>query len=117
MPRRFGRRPSATAPSSASRVTTTTAGRRSSPWSRASAAQLGTAFLLAPEAGTHPVHRAMLGGDDDTALTRAFTGRLARGIVNRFMREHGRDAPSAYPEVHHLTAPLRAAAREQRDPE
>jgi nitronate monooxygenase len=82
----------------------------------AGAAQLGTAFLLAPEAGTSQTHRAALAGDAETALTRAFTGRTARGIVNRFMREHGADAPRAYPEVHHLTAPLRAAARERGDP-
>jgi nitronate monooxygenase len=83
----------------------------------ASAAQLGTAFLLAPEAGTSEAHRVALGGVAETALTRAFTGRTARGIVNRFMREHGADAPRAYPEVHNLTAPLRAAAREAGDPE
>ena len=35
----------------------------------------------------------------------------ARGIVNAFMREHGARAPSAYPQIHHLTSPLRAAAR------
>jgi nitronate monooxygenase len=81
----------------------------------AAAAQIGTAFMLAPEAGTSPAHRRALAGDAPTALTRAFTGRLARGIVNRFMREHDADAPSAYPEVHHLTAPLRAAARERGD--
>ena len=50
-----------------------------------------------------------------TALTRAFTGRLARGIRNRFMAEHA-DAPIAYPELHYATAPLRAAAREAGDP-
>jgi nitronate monooxygenase len=83
----------------------------------ARAAQAGTAFMLAPEAGTSPAHRAALAGDAPTALTRAFTGRLARGIVNRFMREHDADAPSAYPEVHHLTAPMRAAARERGDPD
>ena len=44
------------------------------------------------------------------AFTRAFTGRRARGLVNAFMRAHP-DAPSAYPQIHHLTAPLRAAAR------
>ena len=43
-------------------------------------------------------------------MTRAFTGRRARGIVNRFMRDHP-GAPSAYPQIHYLTAPLRAAAR------
>jgi nitronate monooxygenase len=81
----------------------------------AAAAQLGTAFMRTPEAGTSPAHRAALAAGEPTALTRAFTGRTARGIVNRFLREHTRDAPSAYPEVHHLTAPLRAAAREQGD--
>jgi nitronate monooxygenase len=83
----------------------------------AAAAQLGTAFLLTPEAGTSAAHRQALGGDADTALTRAFSGRTARGLVNRFLREHGEDAPSAYPEVHHLTTPIRAAARERGDPD
>lgn len=76
----------------------------------AAAVQAGTAFLLAPEAGTSEPHRRALAAGGTTALTRAFTGRSARGIVNRFMRDHP-DAPSAYPQVHHLTAPLRAAAR------
>jgi nitronate monooxygenase len=75
------------------------------------AAQVGTAYLLADEAGTNPVHRAALTDPAfaDTALTRAYTGRWARGLVNRFMAEHA-DAPAGYPHVHHLTAPLRAAA-------
>jgi nitronate monooxygenase len=81
----------------------------------AAAAQLGTAFMRTPEAGTAPAHREALAGEADTALTRAFSGRTARGVVNRFLREHSADAPSAYPEVHHLTAPLRAAARERGD--
>jgi nitronate monooxygenase len=76
----------------------------------ATAVQAGTAFLLCPEAGTYPVHRGALTRPGETAITRAFTGRRARGIVNRFMRDH-REAPSAYPHVHHLTSPLRAAAR------
>ena len=83
----------------------------------ASAAQLGTAFMLCPEAATAPAHCDAIAGDADTALTRAFTGRTARGIVNRWMREHGAGAPSAYPDVHHLTAKIRAAAREQGDPD
>lgn len=82
----------------------------------AAAVQAGTAFLLCPEAGTSAPHREALARGGATALTRAFTGRRARGIVNRFMRDHP-DAPSAYPHVHHLTAPLRAAARAAGDAE
>jgi nitronate monooxygenase len=81
----------------------------------AAAAQLGTAFLLTPEAATSAPHRRALAGGGDTALTRAFTGRTARGLVNRFLLEHTADAPRAYPDVHHLTAPVRAAARERGD--
>jgi nitronate monooxygenase len=81
----------------------------------AAAAQVGTAFMLTPEAGTAPAHREALGGDGATALTRAFTGRMARGIENRFMREHRQSAPRGYPDVHYLTAPLRTAARERGD--
>lgn len=77
----------------------------------AAAAQLGTAFLRCPEAGTAAVYRQALAGDGATVMTRAFTGRLARGIRNRFIDQHNRDAPAAYPEVHHLTAPLRHAGR------
>jgi len=76
----------------------------------AAAVQAGSAFLLAPEAGTSEPHRRALRDKGQTALTRAFTGRRARGILNEFMRAHP-DAPSAYPHVHHLTAPLRAASR------
>jgi nitronate monooxygenase len=83
----------------------------------ASAAQVGTAFMLTPEAGTSLPHRRALAGARPTALTRAFTGRTARGIENRFMCEHGENAPRGYPDVHHLTAPLRTAARERSDPE
>jgi nitronate monooxygenase len=81
----------------------------------AAAAQLGTAFMLTPEAATSPAHREAVRGAGPTALTRAFTGRSARGIENRFMREHEADAPLGYPELHHLTAPVRAAARERGD--
>ncbi|HKG40447.1 MAG TPA: nitronate monooxygenase [Conexibacter sp.] len=83
----------------------------------ASAAQLGSALLLTPEAGTSAPHRERVASEGETALTRAFSGRTARGIVNRFQREHDADAPSAYPAVHHLTAPLRAAARTRGDAE
>ena len=79
----------------------------------ARAAALGTAFLRCPEAGTSSVHRVALTGTTPTALTRAFTGRTARGIRNRLLDEYTDRAPSAYPEVHNLTAPLRQAGREQ----
>jgi nitronate monooxygenase len=77
----------------------------------ARAAALGTAFLDCPEAGTSAVHRDALHGAAGTRLTRAFTGRTARGITNGFLERHTGHAPAAYPEVHHLTAPMRAAAR------
>lgn len=77
----------------------------------AAAVQVGTAFLRTPEAGTNPVHRAALASPDftRTALTRAFSGRWARGLENGFMRRLT-DAPAGYPVIHHLTAPLRAAS-------
>lgn len=77
----------------------------------ARAAQLGTAYLRCPEAGTSEVHRAATATTTRTVLTRAFSGRLARGVDNRFHQIHGAAAPRAYPEVHHLTAPLRAHGR------
>ncbi|RJO72000.1 nitronate monooxygenase [Nocardia panacis] len=83
----------------------------------ARAAQVGTAFLRCPEAGTNPVHRAALGAATPTMLTRAFTGRRARGLRNRFMDDHSADAPAAYPEIHYATAPLRAAARAAGNPD
>lgn len=81
------------------------------------AAQIGSALMLSPEAGTSDAHRAALAAAGSTRLTRAFSGRRARGIVNRFMREHDAQAPAAYPDVHHLTTPIRAAARETGDAE
>jgi nitronate monooxygenase len=66
-------------------------------------------------AGTVAAYQDMISRDDaPTALTRAFTGRTARGIINRFLQDHA-EAPSAYPEIHHLTAPLRTAARTRGD--
>ncbi|MBL8556688.1 MAG: nitronate monooxygenase [Phenylobacterium sp.] len=87
----------------------------------ASAAQMGTAFLLAEEATTSKPWRRALSeaGDEATRLTRAFTGRYARGVENRFMRlMHGvqADVP-AYPVQNRLTQPLRAAAAKSDDPE
>ncbi|HEX2285730.1 MAG TPA: nitronate monooxygenase [Mycobacterium sp.] len=82
------------------------------------AAQLGTAFLLADEAGSSPVHRAALQnpGFTETVVTRAFSGRYARGLRNRFIDEHEAEAPFGYPEIHYLTSPLRAASVRAGDP-
>jgi nitronate monooxygenase len=76
--------------------------------------QIGTAYLLCPEASTSAVHRAALKSDAAriTALTNLFTGRPARGIVNRLMRELGpmSSAPPPFPLAAAAIAPLRAAA-------
>ena len=83
----------------------------------ASAAAIGSALLLTTEAGTSQPYRHALRADGETRLTRAFTGRRARGIVNRFLLEHDAHAPRGYPEIHYLTAPIRAAARAAGDPD
>lgn len=82
------------------------------------AAQLGTAFLLADEAGSSPVHRAALTSPEftETVVTKAFSGRYARGLHNRFVDDHEAGAPFGYPQVHYLTSPLRAAAVRAGDP-
>ncbi|WP_328677879.1 nitronate monooxygenase [Streptomyces sp. NBC_00322] len=81
------------------------------------AAQLGTAFLVCPESGANALHKQAMTNPlfVRTELTRAFSGRPARGLVNRFMREHGPYAPAAYPQVHHLTSGLRKAAAKAGD--
>lgn len=77
----------------------------------AAAASLGTAFLTVREAGTRPVHReALLSGERETVLTRAFSGRMARGLRNRFIDEFDLVAPASYPLVHFLTKPIRDAS-------
>ena len=82
------------------------------------AAQVGTSFLRAEEAGTRPTHRDALASPEfvTTAITRAFSGRYARGLLNDFMREHEHEAPFGYPEVNQLTGPLRTAAAAANDP-
>lgn len=80
----------------------------------AAGVQAGTAYLLCPETTTTPVHRAAVASDaaQHTAVTNVFTGRPARGIVNRIMRELGpisADAP-AFPLATGALAPLRAVA-------
>jgi nitronate monooxygenase len=81
------------------------------------AVAIGTALLCTPEAGTSlPYRQALLDARyPDTILTRAFSGRFARGLANEFAREHDGQAPQAYPEVHHLTRPLRTAATRSGD--
>lgn len=79
------------------------------------AGQLGTALMLSPEAATAEAQRAVLADPKPTRVTRAFSGRPARGMVNRFLSEHSATAPLAYPEIHHATSPLRAAARKRGD--
>jgi nitronate monooxygenase len=83
----------------------------------AAAVQVGTAYLLCDEAQTSAVHRAALLSEaaEHTALTTLFTGRPARGIVNRLMRELGAMPPCApaFPLATAALAPLRAAAESQ----
>ena len=82
------------------------------------AVQCGTAFLLADEAGTNPAYRTALQDPsyESTVVTRAFSGRPARGLRNEFIDRYDESAPSAYPVVNDLTASLRAAATGRRDP-
>jgi nitronate monooxygenase len=83
----------------------------------AAGVQVGTAYLLCPEATTSAVHRAALMSEAarHTALTNVFTGRPARGIVNRIVRELGpiSNAAPAFPSAAAAIAPLRAKAEAQ----
>ena len=83
--------------------------------------QAGTAFLRTPEADTSALPRAALASDDarHTALTNLFTGRPARGIVNRFLREHGpmSELAPAFPLATAASGPLRAAAEKRGSPD
>jgi len=76
----------------------------------ARAAQLGTAFLLTPEAGTSASHRAAVATDRPTALTRAFSGRPARAVRNELLDELTATAPAAYPQLNRAAQPVRAAS-------
>lgn len=83
----------------------------------AAAAQVGTAYMFCPEAKVHAGHRAALASarDDGTALTNVFSGRPARGIVNRLMRDLGPIAPDApsFPLASNASGPLRTKAEAQ----
>lgn len=78
----------------------------------AAAAVVGTVLLRATESGASATHQAALidPARTETVLTRAFTGRPARGLRNAFIDAHEADAPLGYPAIHHLTSPLRKAA-------
>ncbi len=87
--------------------------------------QAGTAFLRCPESGAHPVYKEALAAAASasesaplgrTAVTRAYSGRRARGVVNAMQRAHP-GAPAAYPEINNATRPLRTAAAAAGDAE
>jgi nitronate monooxygenase len=82
------------------------------------AAQVGTALLLADEAGTNPAHRTAMKNPlfATTVVTRAFSGRYARGLENDFTRMLDNVAPLGYPEVNQMTSPIREAAAALEDP-
>ncbi len=82
------------------------------------AAQLGTALLLSDEAGTNAAHRSALQHPQftNTVVTRAFSGRYARGLENDFTRLLDDVAPLGYPEVNQMTSPIRKAAVAAEDP-
>jgi len=83
----------------------------------ASGVQIGTAYLFCPEANVPPLNRQALAAarDDDTALTNLFTGRPARSVINRLMRELGPISPDApqFPLAGGALMPLKAAAEEK----
>jgi nitronate monooxygenase len=82
------------------------------------AAQIGTSLLLADEAGTNAAHRAALQHPEfvSTVVTRAFSGRYARGLENDFTRLFDDVAPLGYPEVNQMTSPIRKASAALDDP-
>lgn len=82
------------------------------------AAQVGTALLLSDEAGTNRAHRTAMKNQlfSKTIVTRAFSGRYARGLENDFTRLFDRVAPLGYPEVNQMTLPIRQAAAALEDP-
>ena len=80
--------------------------------------QAGTAFVRCPESGASPLAKEAMADPSftSTAVTRAFSGRRARALVNAMVRDHP-DAPAAYPEINNATRPLRAAAAAAGDPQ
>ncbi|MBN8868187.1 MAG: nitronate monooxygenase [Solirubrobacterales bacterium] len=85
----------------------------------ASAVSVGTLLLRTEESGASQLHKDALADPrfEETALTRAFTGRPARSLRNEFVDRHDREAPTGYPEVHLMTREFRVAAAKQGDRE
>lgn len=87
----------------------------------ASGVQLGTAYLFCPEANVSPIYRRALSQvrDTGTAVTNLFSGRPARGILNRYLLESEpmSDAALAFPHAATLVAPLRAASEKAESPD
>ncbi|AUO12218.1 nitronate monooxygenase [Priestia megaterium] len=85
----------------------------------ASAAQLGTAFICCPESGASALHKESILQKrfNETDVTRAFTGKRARGFVNAFFISYDKLAPSAYPHIHYMTKPIRAKATQMNNSE
>jgi nitronate monooxygenase len=85
----------------------------------ADAVMVGTVLLRADESGASQPHRTALADParGDTVVTRAFTGRPARALRNRFTERYSDLAPAGYPALHYLTSPLRKASAAAGDPE
>ncbi|GAB2984186.1 nitronate monooxygenase [Nocardioides montaniterrae] len=85
----------------------------------AEAVAIGTLLLRTDESGASAVHREALADPrfTETVITRAFTGRPARGLRNAFIADHEARAPYGYPALHHLTRGLRRAAAAAGDPD
>ncbi|MBN8203761.1 NAD(P)H-dependent flavin oxidoreductase [Bacillus sp. NTK034] len=85
----------------------------------AAGAQLGTAFLTCRESGAHSLYKQALlnAREDQTAVTKAFSGKLARGIRNRFMEEMNGLQTLPYPLQNDMTAPIRKQAAKMEKPE
>lgn len=85
----------------------------------ANAVQLGTAFLCTQESGANTIYKQVLQSNlfTETILTRAFTGRLARGLKNDFICKYDKLAPPIYPTVHTMTQPIRAEALNEKNPQ
>jgi NAD(P)H-dependent flavin oxidoreductase YrpB (nitropropane dioxygenase family) len=80
---------------------------------------VGTVLLRSEESGASTLHKEALASapPDRTVLTRAFTGRPARGLWNHFIHLHSEEAPPGYPALHHLTSPIRRAATAAGNPD